>query len=179
MFCFLSSKDLTGSPQDISKLIADTICDVMCDTLIGCDSYDDDKELHEFLYDVVTGAKIMGTRRMAIVNYIPFSRNFLKGTERALLEQWRKESTFLLRRINEHQTTRKADEPRDLIDSYLAKIDEDPDVFTLEELLYILIDLWFASVETTSNTLIFGLLYMIVNPEVQANVHKELIEVHI
>ncbi|XP_021945308.1 methyl farnesoate epoxidase isoform X2 [Folsomia candida] len=72
------------------------------------------------------------------------------------------------------------DQPRDFIDLYLKEINAiklagnlDSD-FTEEQLLVILHDLFAAGAESTTNTIAFSLLYMIIYPEVQCKVQAEL-----
>jgi len=49
---------------------------------------------------------------------------------------------------------------------------------TLEDqLVCLLMDFFVAGSETTANTLAFGILYMILNPEIQEKVYKEIIQV--
>ena len=48
-----------------------------------------------------------------------------------------------------------------------SKIAEDPEKFSLLDLRFVLSDLFAAATDTTSNTLKFGLLYMVVNPDIQ------------
>jgi cytochrome P450 len=50
-------------------------------------------------------------------------------------------------------------------------------VFAVEQLLYLCTDLLIAGSDTTSGTLSFALMYMVLYPEVQVNVQKELDDV--
>lgn len=66
------------------------------------------------------------------------------------------------------------------MDVFLAKIDEmnetDPSegFYTHDQLLIVMIDLFMTGTETLNGVLSFGLLFLILNPEVQAKVQKEI-----
>ncbi|KAJ8018617.1 Cytochrome P450 2U1 [Holothuria leucospilota] len=88
-------------------------------------------------------------------------------------------SKFLLEEIAKIEEKMDAiTEPENFIQSYLLEMKNDkkgklPKV----SLQYSILDLFAAGTETTSSTLLWGMLYMMMNPEVQKNVQKELDEV--
>lgn len=71
------------------------------------------------------------------------------------------------------------DEPSNFIESYCREMHNQPNVstFSREQLLALCIDFFQAGSETTSNTLTFGLLYMLHYPHVMKQIQKELDEV--
>ena len=65
--------------------------------------------------------------------------------------------------------------PRDLIDSYLTEIKNNPDPeFCKEQLVMIGIDLMGAGSETSSTTLMWALLFLVRYPEIQEKCFKEI-----
>lgn len=69
-------------------------------------------------------------------------------------------------------------EPENFIQSYLLEMKNDKEgKLPTVSLQYSILDLFAAGTETTSSTLLWGMLYMMMNPEVQKNVQKELDEV--
>ncbi|XP_069696212.1 methyl farnesoate epoxidase-like [Periplaneta americana] len=80
--------------------------------------------------------------------------------------------------ISEHEKTIDENNPRDLIDVYLREMKQqssNPDTtFTVDSLIVVCLDLFIAGSETTSNTLGFSMLYMVLYPTVQAKVQREL-----
>ena len=46
--------------------------------------------------------------------------------------------------------------------------------FRMPQLLAMLLDMWIAGQETTSNTLAWGMVYLMQDQEVQTKLHKEL-----
>ena len=83
----------------------------------------------------------------------------------------------LMRIINDHEQSLDEREPRDLIDHYLLAIREGRPGFEKEELVLIIFDLFAAGSETTSTTLRWAVLYLILNPEIQRRCQQELDQV--
>ncbi|CAG7816358.1 unnamed protein product [Allacma fusca] len=77
-----------------------------------------------------------------------------------------------------------SENPRDFVDIFLQKMDEnnnsesdEKDLYTEEQFIMVCLDLFTAGSETNANTLDFGILYMILNPGVQRKVQAEIDEV--
>ncbi|XP_050311649.1 uncharacterized protein LOC126747190 [Anthonomus grandis grandis] len=82
--------------------------------------------------------------------------------------------TFLQETIEEHRRTIPP-HPRDLIDAFLKSMEvKVDDSFTDDQLVSLCLDLFMAGAETTSNILGFTSMYMVLYPEVQRKVQKEL-----
>jgi cytochrome P450 len=91
---------------------------------------------------------------------------------------------FVTKTIEEHEESFNPDEqPRDFIDVYFQEQSGcDPDSSFSGEigrvnLINTLIDLFFAGSETTSSTLTWGILYLILNPDVQDRLRQEICQV--
>ncbi|XP_046394627.1 methyl farnesoate epoxidase-like [Ischnura elegans] len=89
--------------------------------------------------------------------------------------------TFLADEIMAHKKNIDYDHPRDFMDIYLREIEKqrnDPDTtFTELQLRQVCSEMFVAGTDTTLNTLSFGMLYMVLHPEVQKKVQEELDEV--
>ncbi|XP_007939911.1 cytochrome P450 2D17-like [Orycteropus afer afer] len=84
--------------------------------------------------------------------------------------------------VAEHRETRDAAQPpRDLTDAFLDEVEKakgNPESsFTEENLLLVVADLFFAGLVTTSTTLVWALLLMLLHPDVQRRVQEEIDEV--
>ncbi|KAM6216537.1 cytochrome P450 2D17-like [Rhynchocyon petersi] len=84
--------------------------------------------------------------------------------------------------ITEHRETRDPTQPpRDLTDAFLDEVDKakgNPESsFNNENLRMVVGDLFFAGMVTTSSTLAWALLLMLLHPDVQRRVQKEIDEV--
>jgi len=78
--------------------------------------------------------------------------------------------------VLEHMQDVDHNNPRDLIDAYLAEMATaaDPE-FHVEQLVMVCADLMGAGSDTTSTTLMWGVLYLALHPEVQARCHQEAV----
>uniref|UniRef100_A0A667WPG8 Cytochrome P450 2F2-like n=1 Tax=Myripristis murdjan TaxID=586833 RepID=A0A667WPG8_9TELE len=82
--------------------------------------------------------------------------------------------------INEHRKTRVPGEPQDFIDCYLDELDKKGDFdpsFSEEEMIVCILDLHFAGTDTTSNTLLAALLYLMNHPHIQECCQQEIDQV--
>ncbi|XP_046394716.1 methyl farnesoate epoxidase-like [Ischnura elegans] len=133
-------------------------------------------QLLNYVKDVIAQVEIGGKLEMAfpkLVELLPFLSNAWDS-----IEKREKVRNFIKKAIDEHKISIDYNSPRDFIDIYLAEMarrKEDPDsTFTDPQLTGIGFDLFGAGYDTTFNTIVFSLLYMILNPEVQKKVQEEL-----
>ena len=68
-------------------------------------------------------------------------------------------------------------EVNDFVDAYLVHRRTDPEIFTLEQLDFVLLDLFAAGTDTTSTTLSWAVVYLVTNPEIQKKIHDEIMTV--
>uniref|UniRef100_F6R4L7 Cytochrome P450 family 2 subfamily B member 6 n=1 Tax=Equus caballus TaxID=9796 RepID=F6R4L7_HORSE len=106
--------------------------------------------------------------------------DFLKhfpGTHRQVYRNLMEINTFIGRSVEEHRKTLDPSNPRDLIDTYLLRMDKksDPNTeFHQQNLIITVLSLFFAGTETTSTTLRYGFLLMLKYPHITERVHKEI-----
>ncbi|CAG9856915.1 unnamed protein product [Phyllotreta striolata] len=84
---------------------------------------------------------------------------------------------FLRKELAHHKETHVPDSPRDVIDVYLNVLkssEESGKSFSEDQLVATCMDMFMAGSETTSNTLSFGFLYLILNPDVQRKAQEEI-----
>ncbi|XP_060784428.1 cytochrome P450 2F2-like isoform X2 [Neoarius graeffei] len=81
--------------------------------------------------------------------------------------------------INKHKTTRVPGKPRDFVDCYLDELDkrDSESTFSEEQLVAFVMNLHVAGTETTSNTLLTAILYLMVHPDIQKRCQQEIDEV--
>ncbi|XP_072040202.1 cytochrome P450 2U1-like [Amphiura filiformis] len=171
-------KDLAKVPQDLSNVLTLSVSSIVCNLVLGC-RYDHSSK--EFLHIVDTIEKFMsnfGKTSMVLMEFVPISRPFLQRSVQEMRDIYAEFSSVVMSRVADRQKTFSADkEPQNFVDCYLAKMMEQPDIFSLEDLEIVLRDLFGASMESTSNTIMFALLYLVANPDVQEKVHEELMTV--
>lgn len=87
---------------------------------------------------------------------------------------------FLKRIIATHQETLDPEKPRDLTDMYLMKMlaqqaaGKKDSSFTEDYLFYIIGDLFIAGTDTTTNSVLWILLYLVLHPDIQGKSSKSL-----
>lgn len=132
------------------------------------------KTLQHLLSDLLKSIDIIG----CLFSQYPFLRFiapdfsgytcFIKTHE----ELWK----FLRKELEHHKATIKTGEPRDLMDVYLETLNS-PDrkeSFSECQLLAICLDLFIAGSETTSKSLAFAFLYLVLSPRVQEKAQEEI-----
>lgn len=82
--------------------------------------------------------------------------------------------TLFMETIEEHYKTYDEDNDEDLINMYIKEIKKGNAHFTDEKLVIVLLDLFIAGSQTTSTTLDFALMMMILRPELQEKLQKQL-----
>ncbi|XP_025778118.1 cytochrome P450 2U1 [Puma concolor] len=88
-------------------------------------------------------------------------------------------TTFLKKIIKDHRESLDVENPQDFIDMYLLHVDEERknnsnSSFNEDYLFYIIGDLFIAGTDTTTNSLLWCLLYMSLNPDIQEKVQEEI-----
>jgi len=84
---------------------------------------------------------------------------------------------FIRETINEHDDDRIESSPRDFIDVYLNELEkqgEKPSTFSYKQLISIIVDLFLAGSDTTSNSIGYAVLRMIYHPDILRKVQEEL-----
>ena len=93
--------------------------------------------------------------------------------------EWLKKNLFSMFResIKEHKETLDTAAPRDFIDHYIMEIGKmKDDDFSEDQLIGIIFDLFLAGAETTSTTMKWAVMLMILNPRVQQRCRQEIEE---
>ncbi|TSS60380.1 Cytochrome P450 2D3 [Bagarius yarrelli] len=85
-------------------------------------------------------------------------------------------TTLTINMISKHKTTRVAGKPRDLVDCYLDELDKrsSESTFNEEQLVAFVMNLHIAGTDTTSNTLLTAILYLMIHPHVQKRCQMEV-----
>ncbi|XP_054289481.1 methyl farnesoate epoxidase-like [Macrosteles quadrilineatus] len=118
-----------------------------------------------------------------LLNQMPFIRYIApeRSTYNKNLEILSNTYSFLTEMIEEHKKTLNPNHTRDFIDAFLIEIKKNENnkdsTFTEEQLLVLLMDLFMAGSDSTSNTLSFTILYLLHFPRIHDRVLAEIEEV--
>uniref|UniRef100_A0A8D0EKG6 Uncharacterized protein n=1 Tax=Strix occidentalis caurina TaxID=311401 RepID=A0A8D0EKG6_STROC len=156
---------MKGKPLDPSFPLVHSVSNVICAVVFGHRFSREDETLHELI------RKLCGTTCVSLpqlYEIFPWLMCRLPGPHKKALSCYEVLSSFTRREIRMHTERGIPDEPQDFIDFYLAHIEK------VNNMVYSINDLFLGGSETTSTTLIWGLLYMVTNPDVQEKVQREL-----
>ena len=164
---------------DIDNLLNKAAVNVVWNITAG-ERFDYDEERMNNLYKFVDMFVILGTKvhgkplgSFPFLKYFPPYRSIYNEVYRGLA-QCRK---FIANTIQSHEETMDEDNPRDFIDKFLiaGKLSK---ALSKKALLFTCFDLFTAGSETTSNSLIYAILMMMKNPDIQTKVREEINEVN-
>ncbi|CAL8375417.1 unnamed protein product [Arctogadus glacialis] len=120
-------------------------------------------------------AKILNGAWSMIYDTIPAVRNLPLPFQKAM-KNFKELNEKTAEVIQEHKSSRLPGEQRDMVDCYLEEMDkrEDGLSFSEDQLCSFAQDLHLAGTDTTSNTLLTGVLYMMAHPHIQERCQQEI-----
>ncbi|XP_017536176.3 cytochrome P450 2C9-like isoform X1 [Manis javanica] len=165
-----------ASPCDPTFLLGCAPCNVICSTVFqNRFDYKNQKFLN-IMEKLNENTQIMSSPWMQLCNCFPVLLDFFPGSHNKVLKNVADFNSFALEKIKEHQASLDINNPRDLIDSFLIKMEQEKHNhhFSLENLTNTVVDLFGAGTETTSTTLRYALLLLLKHPEITAKVQEEI-----
>ncbi|XP_062964306.1 cytochrome P450 2U1 [Cynocephalus volans] len=160
-------------------IISNAVSNIICSLCFGQRFDYTNSEFKKMLGFMSRGLEICLNSQILLVNicswlyYLPF------GPFKELRQIEKDITSFLKNIIKDHQESLDRENPQDFIDMYLLHMEEEwknnsNSSFNEEYLFYIIGDLFIAGTDTTTNSLLWCLLYMSLNPDVQEKVHEEI-----
>uniref|UniRef100_UPI00398F8DA4 cytochrome P450 2D15-like n=1 Tax=Pristiophorus japonicus TaxID=55135 RepID=UPI00398F8DA4 len=170
-------EDEMGLPFDAHFCLTCATSNIICSIIFG-DRYEyHDKKFLGFLHTVEESFVLEGAFWGQLLNAFPFIRHF-PGPHSKIFKNQEKTIRFLQEIVTEHKELWDPNEPRDFIDAFFAeqeKMKNDPKTSFLESnLIGAVVDLFAAGTETSSTTLRWALIFMVLHPELQSKVHEEI-----
>uniref|UniRef100_A0A8C4JD96 Cytochrome P450 2U1 n=1 Tax=Dromaius novaehollandiae TaxID=8790 RepID=A0A8C4JD96_DRONO len=158
-------------------IIRNAVSNVICSMTFGKRFNYEDIEFKTMLKNMARALELSVNSSMILVNICPWLYYLPFGPFRELRQTELDITAFLKKIIAQHRDTLDAANPRDFIDMYFLHAEEEKNKessFNEDYLFFIIGDLFIAGTDTTSNTLLWCLLYMSLYPEVQEKVHAEI-----
>lgn len=159
-------------PFNPSPIISNSVSNVICSMALGRSFDYDDARFKTLLRLMSRGLELVLKVQVILVNICPWLFYLPFGMFRELRQIQFDITAFLKQIIAQHREKLDAQNPRDFIDMYLLQVDEEKKTdsqssFNEDYLFFIIADLFIAGTDTTSNTLLWSLLYMSLHPHVQ------------
>uniref|UniRef100_A0A8C6IJM4 Cytochrome P450 n=1 Tax=Mus spicilegus TaxID=10103 RepID=A0A8C6IJM4_MUSSI len=167
------------APFSPFPIISNAVSNIICSLCFGQRFDYTNKEFKKVLDFMSRGLEICLHSQLFLINICPWFYYLPFGPFKELRQIERDISCFLKNIIREHQESLDASNPQDFIDMYLLHMEEEQGAsrrssFDEDYLFYIIGDLFIAGTDTTTNSLLWCLLYMSLNPDVQKKVHEEI-----
>ncbi|XP_006880276.1 PREDICTED: cytochrome P450 2C18-like [Elephantulus edwardii] len=173
--------DPASSPCDPTFILVCAPCNVICSVVFHHHFDYKDQDLLNLIGKLDENASLLSSPWIQVCNAFPVILDYFPGSHKKVLENVKYMEAFFLEKVKEHQDTLDINNPRDFIDCFLIKMEQEKHnkqtEFTTENLLITTTDLFGAGTETTSTTLRYGLLLLLKHPEVRDKVQKEIHQV--
>nr|UYO78025.1 cytochrome P450 2C36 [Sus scrofa] len=167
-----------ASPCDPTFLLSCAPCNVICSIILHNRFDYTDPNFLTFLGKLNENFRILNSLWIQACNIFPALIDYLPGSHNKVFKNFAYLKSYILEKVKEHQASLDVNDPRDFIDCFLIKMEQEKHnhqmVFTLENLIATAVDLIRAGTETTSITLRYGLLLLLKHPDVTAKVQKEI-----
>ncbi|XP_069710454.1 cytochrome P450 2D17-like [Phaenicophaeus curvirostris] len=166
-----------GRPFDIHCAVNNAVCNVICTTVYGERfSYGDEtfKKLLKLFQDSM---KEESGFLPQLLNVVPILSR-IPGLPQKVFQGQKGLMDFIDVLIKKHMETWDPAHIRDFTDAFLKEMEKGKEAeengFNYNNLRLVTADLFIAGSETTSTTLRWALLYMLLHPEIQSKVHAEI-----
>ncbi|XP_044763833.1 probable cytochrome P450 305a1 [Coccinella septempunctata] len=171
-------KILPDNDAPLKNLLATCVINIIWNLTTGSSFAVDDPRLEKLI-------GILGARSRAfdlsggVMNALPWLRFIApKRIGYDMICKLNRElHSLFMETINEHYKFHSDDNDEDLIDVYITEIKKGSPSFSDEQLIVVLLDLFIAGSQTTSTTLDFALMMLIIRPDLQDKLQKQMDEV--
>ncbi|XP_069587683.1 cytochrome P450 2D17-like isoform X1 [Ranitomeya imitator] len=166
-----------GRPFDPFMVITNAVSNVICSIMFGDRFEYSDSSFQRMIYLLKETFELETKPITQLYKIFPWLMK-VPGPHQKLFTIQRTYLDFLRAIIQKHRETWDPASRRDFIDAFFEEIEKNKDSptssFTEETLLMVIADLFVAGTDTTSNTLRWSLLMMLLHPHIQKKVHEEI-----
>ncbi|XP_040847801.1 cytochrome P450 2C14-like isoform X1 [Ochotona curzoniae] len=167
-----------ASPCDPTFILGAAPCNVICSVIFQNRFEYRDADFLKLMEKINENFRNVNSKIVQICNMFPILLDFLPGKHKNSMKNTTYIKNYALEKVKEHQESLDINNPRDFIDCFLIKMEQEKhnpqSEFTIDNLLVTVFDLFAAGTETTSTTLRYGLLLLLKHPEVTAKVQEEI-----
>uniref|UniRef100_A0A8D0H936 Cytochrome P450 family 2 subfamily AB member 16 n=1 Tax=Sphenodon punctatus TaxID=8508 RepID=A0A8D0H936_SPHPU len=169
-----------GQPLDPFFPIIHSVSNVICAMAFGRRFSNDDETFCQLIENNNFMFRFGGSIYHNLYDVSPRLMHYLPGPHQKIFACHDFLRSFTRQEIQHHKDSGTPEEPQDFIDFYLAqmaKSNDGPSTFDEGNMVQSICDFFLAGTETTTTTLRWALLFMLIYPDVQEKVQKELDDV--
>ncbi|XP_070288767.1 cytochrome P450 2C19-like [Myotis yumanensis] len=167
-----------ASPCDPTFILGCAPCNVICSIIFQKRFDYKDKVFLNIMERFNENVKILSSPWIQIYNNCPALLDYFPGSQNKVFKNIAFIRSYVTEKTKEHQASLDIHNPRDLIDYFLIKMEQEKHnphgEFTIDNLTITVSDFFGAGTETTSTTLRYALLLLLKHPEVSAKVQEEI-----
>uniref|UniRef100_A0A452GXV0 unspecific monooxygenase n=1 Tax=Gopherus agassizii TaxID=38772 RepID=A0A452GXV0_9SAUR len=168
-------------PFDPTLPLTHAVSNVICSIVFG-DRFDyEDQKFLTLIHLTEENNELLRSllaQVCSLYNFFPTLMDYIPGPHQELLKNSEEFRIFVLERVKMHKESLDLSCPRDFIDAFLIKMEQeqqnDQSEFNTENLVRSTLDLFLAGTGTTSTTLRHGLLILLKYPDIEEKVHEEI-----
>ncbi|NWI98185.1 CP2H1 protein, partial [Pitta sordida] len=165
-------------PLNPGIFLIHAVSNIICSIVFG-DRFDyEDKKFLTLIDLLEENNKYQSSVQTQLYNFFPTIMEHLPGPHKQLMKNTEEVDQFTTEIVMQHQKTLDPTCPRDFIDAFLNKMEQEKEnvdsIFTIETLSRTTLDLFLAGTGTTSVTLRFGILILHKYPEIVEKMQKEI-----
>ncbi|XP_059522458.1 cytochrome P450 2A13-like [Myotis daubentonii] len=167
-----------GAFIDPTFFLSRTVSNVISSIVFG-DRFDyEDKEFLSLLRMMQGSFQFTATPTGQLYEMFSSVMKHLPGPQQQAFKELQGLEDFITKKVEQNQRTLDPNSPRDFIDSFLIRMQEEQkhpnSEFHMKNLVMTTLNLFFAGTETVSTTLRYGFLLLMKHPDVEAKVHEEI-----
>ncbi|XP_073497625.1 cytochrome P450 2C19-like isoform X1 [Phyllobates terribilis] len=167
-----------AQPLDPTFHFSKAVANVISSVVFGDRFEYEDKEYLKLLGLITEIFQGFSTIWGLLYNLYPKVMEKIPGPHKRLLKAAGDMKEFVTKRVEMHKETVDHNNPRDFIDCFLIKMEEEKDKadteFHMEGAVFTTLDLFGAGTETVSTTLRYGLMIILKHPDVEERIHQEI-----
>lgn len=176
------SREFGLNPSNPEEVLNSCVANVICSIIMSVRFHHKDERFKDFMNNFDEGFRLFNKTGASL--FFPFVK-LLPGTRSTynkLKENREIMRAFAREIIDKHRKNLDPENPKDLIDHYLVKMEESKEVADQlfhgydpqEQLEQVVLDLFSAGVETIKVSLLWSIVFLTHNPDVQRKVQAEL-----
>ncbi|CAM5128036.1 unnamed protein product [Eretmochelys imbricata] len=178
--CFLVErlKKTHERPFDPTIPLTHAVSNIICSVVFGNRFDYEDQKFLALINLTQENNELFRSFLGQLYNFFPTLMDYIPGPHQKLVKNSEEFKRFVLERVKMHEESLDLSCPRDFIDAFLIKMEQEQQngqsEFNTENLVRSTVDLFLAGTGTSSTTLRHGLLILLKYPDIEAKVHEEI-----